>query len=128
MSRKSFASLPVFAAAALGGVAGFAPDAAASSRFTIENQSDTQVHVYIYSGGDTFCTLEEKVKYLSAGETDSYGCTGNGKNQCKIQLYAKENLICKSDRNTCNSNAIKRENNSEMRITGSLESGFSCAF
>ncbi len=128
MSRKSFASLLPIATAALGLAAAMAPNAAASSRFTIENQSDTQVHVYIYSGGDTFCTLEEKVKYLSAGETDSYGCTGNGKNQCKIQLYAKENLICKSDRNTCNSNAIKRENNSEMRITGSLETGFDCTF
>ncbi|MEO1188900.1 MAG: hypothetical protein AAFW60_07490 [Pseudomonadota bacterium] len=84
-----------------------APSAQASPRFTVANQGDTKLNVYIFKGDDPFCTLEEKVKAASAGETDSYGCTGNGKGQCKVQLYADGDEICKSNRNTCNKNAIK---------------------
>lgn len=105
-----------------------APSADASSRFSIENQTDTKVNVYIYSGGDTFCTIEEKLKTVSVNETDSFGCTGNGKNQCKIELYANGNEICKSESNACNHDAIKRPNNSAMTVTGTLGSGYNCEF
>ena len=82
-------------------------NAAASPRFTVENNTDTKVNVYIFKGDDTLCTLEEKFKSVSAGKTESMGCTGDGKGQCKVQFYANGSEICKSDRNTCSKNAIK---------------------
>ena len=56
-----------------------APVASASPRFTATNSTETKINVYIYAGNDSFCSFEEKLKHLSAGETDQYGCTGGGK-------------------------------------------------
>ena len=67
----------------------------ASPRFTVQNDTDTKVNVYIFKGDDPFCSFEEKLKTLSAGETDTYGCTGGGKGQCKIQVYADGTEVCK---------------------------------
>ena len=93
------------------------PNANASPRFTVTNQTDTKINVYIFTGGDPFCSFDEKLKSVSAGETDEYGCTGNGKGQCKVQFYAKGKEICKTTRNTCNKNATKVKGGSAIAIT-----------
>ncbi len=89
-----------------------APSAEASPRFTVTNKTDTKINVYIFTGDDPFCSFSEKLKSVSAGETDNYGCTGDGKGQCKVQFYASGNEICKDDRNTCSKGAIKAKGGS----------------
>lgn len=107
-----------FSIAALGLVLAMAATQAAeaSPRFSVTNETDAKVNVYIFTGDDPFCTFEEKLKSVSAGETDSYGCTGNGKGQCKVQFYTGGDEICKSDRNTCNKNATKMKGGSRVTI------------
>lgn len=106
-----------------------AATADANSRFTAQNQTDKKINVYIYTGADTFCTVEEKLKTLSARETDTYGCTGNGKNRCQIQLYSGGNEICKAQRNSCaQDNARKMKNGSKVVITKIEDDEFYCSF
>lgn len=106
-----------------------AMSADATSRFTAENQTDEKINVYIFTGGDTFCSVQEKLKSFSAGETDSYGCTGNGKNRCQIQLYADGRMICKKQHNSCyKDNARKMKNGSKVVITRTEDDGYYCSF
>lgn len=100
-------------------------NASASPRFTVENQSDTKLNVYIFTGDDAVCTFEQKLKYVSAGKTESFGCTGDGKGQCKVQVYAEGDEICKSDRNTCNKNATKIAGGKTLTVTQSGDD-YSC--
>ena len=93
--------------------------AEASPRFTVTNDADKKVNVYIFAGDDSVCTWEEKLKNASAGETDSYGCTGGGKGQCKVQFYAEGSQICKKRGNTCSGNARKMKGKSTAVITSS---------
>ncbi|MEL6725155.1 MAG: hypothetical protein AAFP24_09070, partial [Pseudomonadota bacterium] len=78
-------------------------------------------------GDDSFCTFEEKLKTVSAGETDSYGCTGNGKGQCKVQFYTGGDEICKSHHNTCSNNATKAKGGSAITIAKQGDK-YVCAF
>ena len=81
------------------------------------------------TSNDPFCSVQEKLKTLSAGETDSYGCTGNGKNRCQIQLYAGGSEICKAQRNSCQQdNARKMKNGSKVVITKIEDDEFYCSF
>lgn len=93
-----------------------APYADASPRFTVQNKTDFKINVYIYKGNDSFCSLEEKLKSVSSYETDDYGCTGGGKGQCKVSLYANGEEICKNARNTCSKNAIKIPGGATLQI------------
>ena len=95
------------------------PRAEASPRFTVVNQIDKTANVYIYTGGDSVCSLEEKLKKAVAGETDTYGCTGNGKGQCKIEIYVGGNQICKSDGDTCSNSAMKVKAKSTVTVSKS---------
>lgn len=95
----------------------FAASAEASPRFTIENASDDKIQVYIYNGGDTSCETEAKTKMVSPGETESFGCTGNGKGKCKVQFFFDIDQICKSERNTCSGKAIKLDGGSKTKIS-----------
>ena len=103
-------------------------DADANSRFTVENQTELKANVYIYSGGDNYCSFEEKLKAASGGETDSYGCTGNGKNRCKIQLYINGSKICKKQMNTCSNNSKKMPNGSRVTISLDDDRNYICTF
>jgi hypothetical protein len=105
------------AAVILLGVLIAAPFADASPRFTATNKTQEKINVYIFAGTDSVCSFEEKLKRLSAGETDQYGCTGGGKGQCKVQFYAQGSQICKSDGNTCSGNASKMKGKSKVEIT-----------
>ncbi|MEM9377966.1 MAG: hypothetical protein AAGA72_17235 [Pseudomonadota bacterium] len=91
--------------------------AQASPRFTVTNDTDTKINVYIFKGDDSVCTWEEKLKSVSPGETDSYGCTGGGNGQCKVQFYAKGGEICTSNHNTCSKNATKVKGGKTVTIT-----------
>lgn len=106
-----------------------AMDASANSRFTIQNDTDKKVNVYIYTGGDDLCSVQEKLKSVSAGETDSFGCTGDGKNRCQVQFYAKGSQICKKQNNSCfKDNARKMKNGAKAVITFDDADGYYCSF
>lgn len=107
----------------------FALDAQATSRFSVENDSDEKVNVYIYTGGDEVCSIHEKLKSVGAGNENSFGCTGNGKNRCQIQLYADGKMICKDQHNSCfKDSARKMKNGQKVVITHTDEDGYYCTF
>lgn len=126
---RRFPVITPVSAAALGAVFMMAttPTAEASPRFSVTNETDAKVNVYIFTGDDPFCTFEEKLKSVSAGETDDYGCTANGKGQCKVQFYTGGEEICKSDRNTCSKNAIKVKGGSSVTIA-KQDDAYVCSF
>ncbi len=103
-------------------------DANANSRFTVENQVELKANVYIYSGGDSVCSFEEKLKAASGGETDSYGCTGNGKNRCKVQFYINGSKICKKQMDTCKNNSKIMKNGAKATITLDKDREYICTF
>lgn len=120
--------LTLFSAAAVIGLGlAFAasPAAEASPRFTVKNDSDKRVYVEIYTGADSVCSLAEKTKNASPGETDTYGCSGQGKGQCKVGFLAGDKDICKGLYNTCSKDAAKIKDGSTVVITGS-EGSYSC--
>ena len=117
MPQSPLKMLSVAAIAGLCIAVSTAPIAEASPRFSVTTDTDTKINVYIFTGDDSVCTWEEKLKTVSPDETDSYGCTGNGKGQCKVQFYTEGSEICKSDRNTCSKNAIKVEGGKSFTIT-----------
>lgn len=87
-----------------------------SGSFTVVNEIDKTANIYIYTGADSVCSLEEKLKKAVAGETDTYGCTGQGKGQCKIEVYVGGDQICKNKGDTCNNNAMKVKGGSTVSI------------
>lgn len=105
-------------------------DAGASSRFTVQNDTDKHVFVSIFSGGDQFCIAEENSKRIEAGSSGSFGCTGNGTNRCRLKFYsAPEKQICKRQSNTCpNDSARKMKNGQEVVISKDEDDGFVCEF
>lgn len=126
MPNPSASSLFLAACAGLVCALAAVPPAHASPRFEVTNDTDKKINVYIFKGDDSLCTLEEKLKSVSPGETDSFGCTGGGKGQCKVQFYASGNEICKSNRNTCNKNATKVDGGKTVTISQSGDD-YSCA-
>ena len=116
------------ATAAIGVGLAFAasPVAEASPRFTVQNDSDKKVYIAIYTGADSVCSLAEKTKNASPGETDTYGCTGQGKGQCKVVFTAGDKDICKDLNNTCSNDVAKIKDGSTVVITKS-GSKFKCA-
>lgn len=107
----------------------FAMEAQATSRFSVQNDSDEKVNVYIYTGGDTVCSIHEKLKSVGAGNNSSFGCTGNGKNRCQIQLFAEGKRICKDQQNSCFNDGARKLNNGQMVvITHTEEDGYYCSF
>lgn len=103
-------------------------EAEANSRFTVENQMDVQATVYIFNGADNVCTEERTFKRVSAGETDSYGCTGNGKNRCKIQIYVDGKKICKKQHNSCSDRARKIDNHGYVTLSKDEDGEFVCTY
>ncbi len=106
---------------------GFAAQAEANSRFSIENQTDQKFYVYIYSGDDGTCIVTEKSKSVSPGETDSYGCSGNGKNRCKIKVvYKKKYTVCNTIYNACHNAALKVDNGAKITIVDDVYEDYAC--
>ncbi len=101
------------------------PIAEASPRFTVANKSDNKFNIHIYNGDDGNCTEPLKTKTASSGETDAYGCEGNGKGRCKIEIYKGGYKICKSLHNTCSNGAIIMKDDSVVYIY-STPTGYDC--
>jgi hypothetical protein len=102
------------------------PSAEASPRFTVANKTNKSLSVDIFNGDDSVCMEASKNKQLSAGETDTYGCAGNGKGRCKIEILKGGDRICKSLSDTCNT-AIKMKDDSILYIY-KTSSGYDCQF
>ena len=96
-------------------------DASASSRFTVQNDTENHVFVSIFMGGDQFCALEQKSQRVEAGKTETYGCKGNGKGKCKIKLSSYDGRVCKDSRNTCGRRAIKMQAKSKAIVRETTE-------
>lgn len=116
MCLNQLKMLSTTAALSFGVALAAAPSAEASPRFTVINEIDKTANVYIYTGADSVCSLEEKLKKAVAGETDTYGCTGQGKGQCKIEIFVGGDQICKNRGDTCNNNAMKVKGGSTVSI------------
>lgn len=102
--------------------------AQANPRFTIENNLDETVDVTIFNGGDISCSTPAKAKEVDAGETSSFGCTGNGKGKCKIVLGIEGERICRSKQNTCSGKAIKVKSGRTVTIGENEDGKTACNF
>ena len=94
------------------------PAAEASPRFTVINKSDSKAKIDIFSGGDSYCKVPEKAKTVSVGETDTFGCTGNGKGRCKVSVNVSGEDACSDIGDTCGDWKVKIEGGSTLTITG----------
>jgi len=84
----------------------FAMDAAASSRFKVQNESGKRLKIEVYNGNDTDCVSEAKTKKVPRGKTVSMGCKGKGMHLCKIKVFANDKEICKSKEKHCSGTAV----------------------
>ncbi|MEL6725885.1 MAG: hypothetical protein AAFP81_11985 [Pseudomonadota bacterium] len=126
MRFKQITLLSATAFIGLGLALAASPTADASPRFTVKNDSSKKVFVDIFDGDDSVCSFPDKTKIASAGETDTYGCNGHGKGQCKVEFIANDKTICKNLNNTCSGNVAKIKNNETVRIT-EQDGKFTCA-
>ncbi|MEM6555765.1 MAG: hypothetical protein AAF642_07825 [Pseudomonadota bacterium] len=102
------------------------PLAEASSRFTLENDIDAKVKMYIYTGDDKACLVEQKTKSVPAGKTRSFGCAGQGKNQCRVTLFADGGGICKGKLDSCGGNAMRVKNKTTITVAHNGSGGYRC--
>lgn len=106
--------------------AGLSPMAEANSRFTVENDIDDKVNLYIYTGDDTACLIEQKTKSVPSGESRSFGCAGNGKNQCRVTLFADGGGICKGKLDSCGKKAMRVKNHTKITVAHNGSGGYRC--
>jgi len=100
-------------------------DAAANSRFKVQNDSGKRIKSEVYNGNDTDCVSEAKTKTVPRAKTKSMGCQGKGMNLCKIKVFANDNEICKSKKKHCSGTpvsdkAITVEDGSTVEVTDQL--------
>lgn len=119
--------LTAFVAASLVGLC-LTLTAQANPRLTIENNLDEMVDVTIFNGGDISCSTPAKAKEVDAGESSSFGCTGNGKGKCKIVLGIDGERICRSKQNTCSGKAIKVKGGKTVAIGKDEDGKTVCEF
>jgi hypothetical protein len=60
--------------------------ASATSHFTVKNQSNHKVTLSIYNGDDSSCIFDAKGGSVNSGATNSFSCTGGGKQRCKVAV------------------------------------------
>lgn len=125
MRSNPISMLPIIAAISLGGALAVSSTAEASPRFTVVNDTKASIKVMIFNGGDTTCDVYAKKKTIAAGETKTYGCTGNGKGQCKVVPRAGGEDICDKLTNTCSGYAIKVAGDSTLKVSGK-DPNFNC--
>lgn len=125
MRLKHLTLFSAIATLSIGVAIAASPAADASPRFTVKNDSSKKVFVDIYDGDDSVCSIPDKTKIASAGETDTYGCNGHGKGQCKVEFIANDKTICKNLNNTCSGTVAKIKNNETVLIT-KTDGKFSC--
>lgn len=125
MRKRQLTVLSAVATIGFGVTLAASPSAEASPRFTVVNDSKSSITVQIFNGGDVLCDAYTKKKSVSAGETDTFGCTGNGKGHCKVILKTDGHSVCADMANTCNSGALKVKGKSTLKITGE-DPNFKC--
>jgi len=109
-------SLASFALAIIAG-SGLTLTAHANPQFTVENNLNQTVNVAITDGDDAGCKGKHgKMKSLRPGETNSFGCHGNGTKRCKIALWVDHGAICERLYNTCDKGAIKVKSGKTVTI------------
>lgn len=119
-----------FSALAIATTAGlfFGLDASATSRFTIQNDTPQKITVRIYDG-DSPCRSPNKTKNVRGEESDSFKCSGNGTNRCKVKLQVDGELICKEQMNSCDQKVRKVANGGFIEVARARETGaFFCGF
>lgn len=84
----------------------FSMDAAANSRFKVQNDSEERLKIEVYNGNDTDCVSEAKTKKVPREKTKSMGCQGKGMKLCKIKVFANNKEICKSKEKHCSGTAV----------------------
>ncbi len=126
MRKRQLTLLSTIAAIGLGVAFAASPVAEASPRFTVQNDSNKKVIVDIYDGGDSVCSLADKTKIASAGETDTYGCNGQGKGRCKVVFTSGDKDICKNLNNTCSKSVAKVKDGATVVITRGTNGKFNC--
>jgi len=119
--------LPALIAAPVMGLF-FTLAAHANPRFTVENNLDLTVDVTIFNGGDMSCGTPAKGRTVRAGESESFGCLGNGKGKCKIVLGIGGDRICRSKQNTCGGKAIKVKGGKTVTIGEDADDKTVCEF
>ncbi len=119
--------LTALVAASLMGLC-FTLTAQANPRFTIENNLEVTVDLTVFNGGDISCSTPAKAKEVDAGESSSFGCTGNGKGKCKIVLGIDGERICRSKQNTCSGKAIKVKGGKTVAIGKDEDGKTVCEF
>jgi len=102
------------------------PSADANSRFTVNNKSDADFKMYVYSGGDKACFAEQKIKRVSSGNERSFGCAGNGTNSCKVTIFADGNSICRYIMDSCNKDTVRIANKSTITVVNDGNGSFDC--
>jgi hypothetical protein len=99
--RKTIAAL----AAALALLTLWAPgEAAANSRLTIRNDTTALLRFYVFSGSDAICSSTEKQGSIKSGESRGIGCSGQGKDRCKLQVQRRDKgpAVCENlNMNSC---------------------------
>lgn len=98
----------------------------ASARFTVQNALKSDVDLYIYYGGDTYCGAHEQHKKLSASKSRTFDCSSNGK--CQIALFINNQEVCKSDRNACSKSTIKIKDGSKVTLRKTRRNKYYCDF
>ena len=118
MRKRQLTVLSAVATIGFGVTLAASPSAEASPRFTVVNNADSKAKVYIFSGGDSSCEIAEKVKTVSSGETDTFGCTGNGKGKCKVSVNVSNEDACSAIADTCGKWMVIVKGGSTLTITG----------
>lgn len=73
-------------------------EAAAKSRFTIQNDTSALLRFYVFSGSDAACSSTEKQGSIESEESRSIGCSGQGKGRCKLQVQRRDKgpFVCEN--------------------------------
>ena len=118
----------MFGTAALIVVAVLAGDAAANSKFTVENTaSNRKVQIDVFNGNDGVC-FSGSTHRVNPGEKHTYKCEGHGTGRCKVRFrnVGNHNVICRNKQDTCDGNGIIIKDNGFITIHDTSDGGVNC--
>lgn len=124
MLSKILASLAVILAASLP----LGPTANAYSKFTLQNDSDSHVSMYIHSDDEENCMGDRKLKSLHMDLTQTFSCNNNLKERCLVRLYVKGMLACREDHQICDDRLIAVNHGSKLIFEQNKAGEYVCRF